>query len=86
MKVDLTPYKFILLFPLLLFNAPCTKRPQGPISQSLFSMTKISKISDKSDDNQSEARISVAYNKNGHVSLMTSFVKHPPAVIMNSLR
>ena len=38
----------------------------------------MTKISDKSVDNQSEARISVAYNKNCHSSLMTSFVKHPP--------
>ena len=35
-------------------------------------------ISDKSADNQSEARISLAYNKNCHLSLMTSFVKWGP--------
>ena len=35
-------------------------------------------ISDKSAYNQSEARISVAYNNNGHLSLMISFVKRPP--------
>ena len=38
----------------------------------------MTKISDKSADNQSEARISVAYNKYCHLSLMTSFVKCPP--------
>ena len=48
----------------------------GPVSQSLFSMTN-DKTSDKSADNQSEARISVAYNKICHLSLMTSFVKRP---------
>ena len=38
----------------------------------------MTKVIDKSADNQSEARISVAYNKNCHLSLMTSFVKRPP--------
>ena len=38
----------------------------------------MTKISDKSADNQSEARISVAYNKNFHLAMMTIFVKHPP--------
>ena len=38
----------------------------------------MTKISDKSADNQSKARISVAYNKNCHLSLMESFVKRPP--------
>ena len=49
----------------------------GTHLKSLFSMTK---ISDKSVDNQSEARISVTYNKNCHLSLMTSFVKCPPCL------
>ena len=40
----------------------------------------MTKTSDKSADTQSEARISVAYNKNCHLSLMTSFVKRPPDV------
>ena len=39
---------------------------------------KMTNIRDKCADNQSEARISVAYNKNCHLSLMTSFVKRPP--------
>ena len=38
----------------------------------------MTKNSDKSADDQSEARISVAYNKNCHLLLMTSLVKHPP--------
>ena len=37
----------------------------------------MTKISEKSADNLSEPRISVAYNKNCHLSLITSFVKHP---------
>ena len=37
-------------------------------------------ISDKSADNQSEARISLAINKNCHVLLMISFVKQGPGV------
>ena len=56
----------------------------GPVSQSLFSMT-MTNISDKSFDNQSEARISVAYNNNCHLSLMTSFVKHPPDMFSGAL-
>ena len=44
----------------------------------LFLQWKMTKISDKSADNQSEARISVAYYKNCHLSLMTSFVKRGP--------
>ena len=40
----------------------------------------MTKASEKSADNQSEARISVAYNKNCHLSLMTSLVKRPPGV------
>ena len=40
----------------------------------------MAKISDKSDDNQSEARISVAYNTNCHLSLMKICVKHPPVI------
>ena len=36
------------------------------------------KISDKSADNQSEARISLAYNKKCHLLLMTSFVNWGP--------
>ena len=35
----------------------------------------MTKTSDKSADSQSETRISVAYNKNCHLSLMTSLVK-----------
>ena len=35
----------------------------------------MTKISDISADNQSEARISVAFNKNCHLSLITNFVK-----------
>ena len=42
-----------------------------------FFQWQMTKFSDKSADNQSEARISVAYNKNCHLSLMTSFVKCP---------
>ena len=40
----------------------------------------MTKIIDKSADNQSEARISVpvAYNKDCHLSLMKSFVKQAP--------
>ena len=38
----------------------------------------MSKINDESVDIQSEAWISVAYNKNCHLSLMKSFVKRPP--------
>ena len=39
----------------------------------------MTKISDKSVDNQSEGRISVTcMNKNCHLSLMKSFVKRPP--------
>ena len=45
----------------------------------------MTKISDKSADNQSEARISVAYNKNCHSSLMTSFVKHPQVSLDTSM-
>ena len=37
----------------------------------------MTKFSDISANDQSEARISVAYNKNCHLSLMTSFVKRP---------
>ena len=43
-------------------------------------MTNDNKCSAKSADNQSEARISVAYNKDCHLSLMTSFVKRGPVV------
>ena len=46
----------------------------GPFHKAYFQW-QITKISDKSADNQSETRISVAYNKNCHLSLMTSFVK-----------
>ena len=53
---------------------------QGPISQGLFLM-KNEKIGDKSANNQSEARISLAYNKNCHLSLMTSFVKWGPEMM-----
>ena len=42
-----------------------------------FFQWQMTKISDKSADNQSEARIS-AYNKDCHLSLMTSFVKQGP--------
>ena len=45
-----------------------------------FFQWQMTKISDKSADNQSETRISVAYNNNCHLSLMTSFVKHPPGL------
>ena len=51
----------------------------GGVSQSLFQW-QLTKISDKSADNQSEARISVAYYKNCHFSLMASFVKRPPGL------
>ena len=40
----------------------------------------MTKISDKSADDQSEARISVAHKKNCHLSLISSFVKHPLGV------
>ena len=43
------------------------------------------KINDKSGDNQSEARISVAYNKDCHLSPMTSFVKRVPEVMFCTL-
>ena len=49
------------------------------VSQSFF-QCQMTNISDKSADNQSEARISVAYNKNCHLSLMTSFVKRGPGI------
>ena len=49
----------------------------GPVSQSPFFNDRRKKNSDKSVDNQSEAWISVAYNKNCHLSLMTSYVKRP---------
>ena len=42
-------------------------------------------ISDKSANNQSEARISVAYTKNCHLSLMTSVVKRGPVVYLMKL-
>ena len=45
-----------------------------------FFNDKLQKISDKSVVNQSEARISVAYNKNSNLSLMTIFVKRPPGL------
>ena len=48
----------------------------SPFHKAFFQW-QMTKISDKSADNQSEARISVAYNKNCHLSLMTSFVKLP---------
>ena len=44
-----------------------------------FFQWQMTKVSDKSADNQSEARISVAYNKDCHMSLMISFVKRAPA-------
>ena len=40
-----------------------------------FFQWQMTKISNKSADNQSEIRISLAYNKICHLSLMTSFVK-----------
>ena len=52
-------------------------RNWDPFHKALFQW-QMTKISDKSADNQSEARISVAYNKNCHLSLMTSFVKWGP--------
>ena len=54
----------------------------GPVSQSLFQW-RMTQISDKSADNQSEASVSVAYNKYCHLSLMTSFVKRAPGVMHN---
>ena len=45
-----------------------------------FFQWQMTQISDKPTDNQSEARISVAYNKNCHLPLMKSFVKRPPDV------
>ena len=44
----------------------------------------MTETSDNSADNQSQARISVVYNKNWHLSLMTSFVKHPLVNMRNS--
>ena len=41
----------------------------------------MTEISDKYVDNQSEASISLAYNKNCHFSLMTSFVKRGPGLM-----
>ena len=38
----------------------------------------MTKNSDNSANNQSEAKISLAYNRNCHLSLMTRFVKRPP--------
>ena len=55
------------------------ERPWRVFHKAFFQW-QMTKISDKSADNQSEARISVAYNKNCHLSLMTSFMKHPPVV------
>ena len=43
-----------------------------------FFQWQMTKISDESVDNQSEARISVACNKNCHLSLMTRFCETPP--------
>ena len=48
------------------------------ICNNYFNIEYTVNNSDKSADNQSEARISVAYNTNCHLSLMTSFVKCPP--------
>ena len=45
----------------------------------------MTKISDKSADNQSEARISVAYNKVCYMSLMTSFVKRHPGMLLMAM-
>ena len=50
----------------------------GGFTKPFFNDRQMTKISDKSADNKSEGRISVAYNKNCHSSLMTSFVKRPP--------
>ena len=47
---------------------------RDPFYEAFFQW-KMTNISDKSADNQSEVRILVAYNKNCHLSLMTSFVK-----------
>ena len=46
-----------------------------------FFQWQMTQISDKSVDNQSEARILVAYNKNCQLSLMTSCVKHPQGIL-----
>ena len=43
-----------------------------------FFQWQVTKISDKSADNQSEARISVAYNLNCHLSLTDKFCETPP--------
>ena len=47
----------------------------GGVFTKPFFNDQLTKIIDKSADNQLDARIPVAYNKNCHVSLMTSFVK-----------
>ena len=57
------------------FNLPSETR--DPFHKAFFQW-QMTNISDKSDDNQSEARISITYNNNCHLSLMTCFVKHPP--------
>ena len=57
----------------------------GPVSQSPFFNDNDKYPVTKSSDNQSEARISVAYNRNCHLSLMTSFVKHPPDMFSGAL-
>ena len=59
------------------FLSQCNRLTRDLFHKAFFQW-QMTKISDKSADNQSEARISVAYNKNCHLSLMTSFVKPPP--------
>ena len=54
----------------------------GPFHKAFFQW-HMTKISYKSADNQSEARISVAYNRNCHLSLMTSFVKSSPCQLFD---
>ena len=51
----------------------------GGVSQSLFSW-QITKTSDKSADNQSEARISVAYNIHCHFVADDKFCETPPGL------
>ena len=51
----------------------CNAYIWDPFHKAFF-QSQMTKISDKSVDNQSQASISVAYNKNCYLSLMTSFV------------
>ena len=76
-ETDVESWKTILTF--------VCKESRGAFHKAFF-QSQMTKISDNSADNQSEARILVAYNKNCHLSLMTSFVKRPPEECETSLK